>query len=140
MGKLAERCADIARRCGDLSPLRAPLRQRLWEGNRAAVLAGTTPTGQAVAPLKPSTLKHRKGNGPPRAPQGAGSRVVTGYVESVVAGPGRLSFTGSWPAFPQIEYLDRGTNHMQARPTFGFRPVDLEATRADLRRHIIPGS
>lgn len=136
MGKLSERCADLARRCGDLSPLQEPIRQRLWEGNRAAVLAGKTPTGAAVAPLKASTLKRRKGNGPPRAPMGAASRVVAGCVVAVTAGVGRLGFTQSWPGFPEIEYLDSGTKRMAARPTLGFRPEDLDWVRAKLREHI----
>lgn len=139
MGKLSQRCSDIARRCGDLSALREPIRKRLWEGNAAAVMAGQTPTGQTVAPLAKSTLKGRKGNGPPRAPRGRSSRVVAGYVVSVDAGPGRLSFTGSWPDFRPVEYLDRGTRRMPARPTLGFRPADLDWIRGRLGEHVMKG-
>lgn len=140
MGKLLERCQDLARRCGDLSALREPVRDRLWEGNKGAVLAGLTPLGAPVAPLLPLTLKRRKGGGPPRAPMGAGSRVVAGYVVAVDAGPGRLAFTGSWPGFsPVIEYLDAGTSRMAARPTFGHRPTDLDWVRDRLRAHVLRG-
>jgi hypothetical protein len=139
VGKLSERCAAIARRCGDLSPLAAPVRERLVEGNRAAVLAGVSPDGRPVAPLAASTLKRRRGTGPPRAPRGAASRVVAGYVVAVDAGPGRLTFTGSWPAFPQVDYLDRGTRRMPPRPTYGFRGEDLDAVRAMLRGHVTEG-
>lgn len=139
MGKLAERCSDIARRCGDLSPLREPVRARLWEGNKAAILAGQTPQGAEVAALAASTQKRRKGGGPPRAPRGAASRVVAGYVVTVSAGPGQLSFTGTWPDFDAIGYLDGGTKFMPARPTLGFRPVDLDWIREQLGSYVIRG-
>lgn len=134
MGKLLQRNQEIARRCGDLSPLAEPVRARLVLGNREAILAGLSPDGRPVAPLKPSTLKRRTGTGPPRAPHGASSRVVADYVVTVVAGVAALRFTGTWPGFPAVEYLDR------TRPTLGFRAADLEWIRAQLRKHIIPGS
>jgi hypothetical protein len=52
----------------------------LKEDNAAAVLAGTDRHGQPLAPLRPSTLERRKGDGPPLAPLGGGSRVATQYV------------------------------------------------------------
>lgn len=140
MGKLLDRNREIARRCGDLSPLAGPVRDRLILGNRTVVLAGVSPgSTKLVAPLKPSTLARRKGTGPPRAPMGAASRIVTAYEVQVTAGVGRLSFVAGWPGFsPVIEYLDRGTKNMAARPIFGFRPIDLEFVRDRLREHVIP--
>jgi hypothetical protein len=134
MGKLLQRNQDIARRCGDLSPLAEPVRARLVQGNREAILAGLSPDGRPVAPLKPATLKRRKGSGPPRAPEGASAKVIIDYVVTVAAGPAALRFTGTWPGFPVVEYLDR------TRPTLGFRAADLEWIRTQLRKHIIPGS
>lgn len=141
MGKLAERCADIARRCDDLSPLVDPIKKRLWWGNREAVVQGVSPNGRPVAPLMPSTLARRKGDGPPRAPMRDKSRVITMYEVNVVAGPGKLSFIGGWPGFtPIIEYLSHGTSRMRARPTFGFREIDLDWIRKQMQSHIIQPS
>jgi len=133
VGKLSERCADMARRCGDLSPLAAPVRQRLWESNRDLIRRGVSPDGRRVKDLAPSTLKRRKGTGPPRAPRGDSSRVVSDCVVSVDAGPGRLAFSKSWPNFPEIVYVDA------ARPTMGYAPEVLEWVRGQLRAHVIEG-
>lgn len=131
MGAILERLQTLAQRSGDLSPLRESVRRRLLEGNAQAILAGQTPQGQPVRPLAASTLRRRKGTGPPRAPRGRQSRVIAGYVVQVEAGPGLLRFLGSWPGFPAVEYLDR------TRPTLGFRPEDLDAIRAELRTHVM---
>jgi len=97
MGLLLERTQEIARRCGDLSPPAEPVRERLWDANRDVILAGVSPgTTRPVAALAPSTLKRRKGGGPPRAPRGVASRIVSGCVVSVTAGPGRLCYMKSW--------------------------------------------
>jgi hypothetical protein len=79
VGLIHDRVSDIARKCGDLSSLQEPIRSRLVEGNRQVIMSGTSPGSTAkVAPLAPSTLRRRKGNGPPRAPRGEASRVVAG--------------------------------------------------------------
>lgn len=133
MNKLVERVREMSRRCGDLRPIQETVREILWEGNRDAILAGVTPGGVRVDDLKPSTLKRRKGSGPPRAPRGAASRPISEYVVSVSAGPGHLSFTGSWPDFPEIEYVDR------LRPTLGFRTQDLDEIRGLLTSYVVGG-
>ena len=137
MGKLLERLSDIARRAGDLTPLREPIRRILWEGNRDRALAGTDAEGRAFAPLAASTLKHRDGSGPPQAPHGAGSRVVTDYVVDVQAGPGRLSFTGSWPGLAWMIYHIRGTRRMPRRDPLGFTRSTLDRARTLLREHVM---
>lgn len=137
MGKISERLADIARRGGDLSPLGEPVRRVLWEGNRERALAGENAQGVRFAPLAASTLKHRKGTGPPGAPRGASSRVVTGYVVSVIAAVGRLSFTGSWPGLDWIKYHATGTKRMPQRDPFGFRQRDLDKVRQMLREYVM---
>lgn len=130
MGAIMDRLNLIVQRSQDLSALREPIRQRFVEGNREAVLSGKSPTGQAVAALRPSTLKRRKGTGPPRAPRRESSRVIANYVVTVQEGPGGLTFTGGWPGFPEIRYVDA------ARPTVGFRPEDVAWARERLREHV----
>jgi len=137
-GLLRERVADMAKRCGDLTPLAEPVRQRLIEGNREAILQGVSPDGNRVAPLKRSTIKRREGrSGPPRAPGFSNSRVITMYEVKVIAGPQKLTFTGGWPDFePILGWLDKGTRKMVARPTMGFRQADLDWVRGEMKAYV----
>jgi hypothetical protein len=135
--KVAERLGDIARRCGDLSPLREPVRRILIEGNRARALAGVDAQGRRFAPLAASTLSRRRGTGPPLAPRYAASRVVTAYVVNVIAGPGKLSFTGAWPSVHFMEYHHTGTRYMPRRDPYGFRQQDIDRIRPMLGDYIL---
>jgi hypothetical protein len=134
----AERLADLARKCGDLTPLREPVRQVLIQGNRARAVAGTDVEGipyEDYAPLAPSTLRRRRGDGPPLAPRYANSRIVTAYEVDVQVGTGRLSFIGGWPALPWMEYHHTGTARMPRRDPYGFTVKTLEEVRTLLREH-----
>lgn len=137
MGKITEHLADIARRGGDLSPLGEPVRRVLWEGNRERALAGEDAQGRRYDSLSPATLKRRKGSGPPLAPRGAASRIVTGYVVSVIAAMSRLTFTGSWPGLDWVQYHADGTKRMPRRDPFGFRQRDLDKVRTMVREYIM---
>lgn len=53
------------------------------------------------------------------------------------AGVGRLTITGSWPDFPEIEYHRVGGKHLPRRDPFGWREKDLAACRAMLRDYVI---
>jgi hypothetical protein len=133
-----ERLADLARKCGDLTPLREPVRQVLIQGNRVRAVAGTDVEGipyEDYAPLAPSTLRRRRGDGPPLAPRYANSRIVTAYEVDVTAGTGRMSFTGSWPSLPWMEYHHTGTARMPRRDPYGFTAKTLEEVRTLLREH-----
>ncbi len=138
MGAISDRLTQIIANAGDLAPLERPIKERLEAGNREMILAGKSPDGSSVAPVKPATLKGRVGPGPPRAPRGSASRVIKDYVVAVVTEGGRLKAHGSWPTFAQaIAALDQGTKRMAARPTMGFRREDLEWCRARLREHVL---
>ena len=136
-GALRERVADMAKRCGDLTPIAPEVQAICWEANKRAVLTGKTYDGHPVAPLRPSTLKRRKGTGPPRAPNYAQSSVITMCEVNVIAGPGKLTFTKGYPGFePILGWLDQGTKKMRARPTMGFGRDELEATATLVRKHM----
>jgi hypothetical protein len=144
-GKITERLSDIARRCGDLSPLQEPVRRILIEGNKVRALAGVNAQGVPFAPLAASTLRGSRihggpvlrRQGPPLAPHYAGSRVVTGYVVNVIAGPGKLSFAASWPSAPWMIYHHTGTRYMPRRDPYGFRKQDLDAIRPLMNQYIL---
>lgn len=137
---ITKRIADLARNAADLSPLRDPVRTILVQGNRERALAGTDAQGRRFAPLASSTLKRRKGSGPPLAPRREASRVVTGYSVNVQAGPGRLTFAASWPGQPWMEYHARGGGRLPRRDSYGFRQQELEKVKDLLRQHIMKGT
>lgn len=136
-GAIGERISELSRRVSNLAPLVEPVRRILIDGNRERSLAGTDVNGVPFAPVKPSTMLRRGGDGPPLAPRRAGSREVTGYHVDVRTGDGSLTFTASWPDQPWMEYHHTGTPRMPKRDPYGFREVDLEAVRALLREHIM---
>lgn len=139
MGALLDRVSGLIRRSGDLAPLKARVEARHLAGHRDMIARGETPDGAAVAPLAASTLKGRRGGGPPRAPRGVNSRVVTRCEVTATVGPDRsLRVVKRFPGFSVARYLHDGTRNMPARP-MGFRPQDREQDRADLRRYILEG-
>lgn len=131
MGIINDRLAAIVRRAEDLAPIGDRVRAILWTGNKERALAGTDAQGRPFRPLAPSTLRRRKGSGPPLAPEGADARIVTGYVVVVSAASGRLTATGSWPDVPWVEYAAQ-----QGRDCYGFRQIDVDKVRATLRGHM----
>lgn len=136
-GGIGDRISELSQRVADLTPLIEPVRTILIDGNRERSLAGTDVNGVPFAPVKPSTMLRRGGDGPPLAPRRAGSREVTGYVVEIRTGGGSLTFTGSWPDQPWMEYHHTGTPRMPKRDPYGFREQDLERVRALLRAHIV---
>ena len=139
MGVIAERIADLARRCGDLSPIAPEVRAILVEGNKRRALAGVDFMGRPYAPLAPSTWRTRKGSGPPLAPRSAQSRVVTEYTVQVTAGPQRLTFVAGWPNVHFMEYHIHGTSRMPRRDPLGFADHELYRIRQLMAAYVMKG-
>ena len=138
IGILRERMADLARRCGDLSPIREPVRRILWEGNRENKTRGLAPDGTRYPLVALSTQKRRPRPGRiPFMTRGAASTIVTGFVVDVQAGPGRLTFTGGWPGLGWPEYHVNPWRTRPARDPYGWRRVDLEDCRELMRDHVV---
>lgn len=138
MASIFARLDALAGRASDLGPLAARVKARHERGQLEMVTRGTGPDGRAVARLAPSTLKGRKGGGPPRAPRGASSRAQTESRVSARSEGARLSVSKSWPGFPVAKFLDEGTKRMPARP-MGLRQEDLVDDRHDLRNYVVGG-
>jgi len=139
MGLISERIADIARRCGDLSPIQGDVRAILVEDNRQRALQGVDAQGGRFASLAPSTIRSRQGAGPPLAPRFGQSREITGYVVQVTAGPGRLTFVASWPGSPWMEYHHTGTRRMPRRDPYGFRSSAIDRIRPLMADYVMTG-
>jgi hypothetical protein len=126
LANLSDRVSDIARRCGDLTPLAQPVRQILFDGNRANKVRGLDPRGVRYARLSPYTLRVRPRPGNiPFVTTGDSSLIIRDCYISVRAGVGQLSFTQSWPNTFWIEYHRTPTYNRPARDPFGYRQIDI---------------
>ena len=114
------------------------------EGHTRQLLQGIDYTGSKTAPLKPSTLKGRRGNGPPRIPRGTASRMVTAFrLRWVDESPGRRRLVMYYDdtIAPFAVFLEHGTSRMAARPT-GIDPESvrqIEAAIKDFGADVIKG-
>lgn len=117
----------------DLRPLARPLGQILLEGNRKGL--GTDLHGNKLAPLSPNTkTKRRGGDGPPLAPRGLGSRIVT-QAQIQAAGTGDyLVLTMDWD-LPWLIHHVKGTKYMKQRDPVGIRPNTMDEIDAFLNRY-----
>lgn len=114
----------------DYTPLAEEIRQILIEENAAARGAGLDKDGDPFVPLRggrPLTageISRRGGSGPPLAPRGSASRIVSGFVVEVVPlGDGAILVRGSWPGFPELRYHSEGAGHNPVRDPVGITPA-----------------
>jgi hypothetical protein len=140
MGLISAGINALLDRIDNLSPLDQALKDLFKEGNKRAILGGVSPAGVPVAPLKPYTVAHRSGTGPPRAPNREGSRVIRLYKVDVVSQLRMVTITGSWPGFQvEVNALHSGRPNMEARPTKGFRMEDRKKADRMMRWWLIRG-
>lgn len=124
----------------DPTPLLETWERVLVQDNREGILAGTDGWGRPMPPLAPSTLKKRRGTGPPLAPRGALSRVIANYRtghgrdgrdwvvigawEDVLSNPGNVPF---------LPFHFRGEGRLPTRDLAHLRPAGLQHARQALR-------
>jgi hypothetical protein len=107
----------------DLAPLARELRRVMIDDNREGLLAGTNADGGTADELRPATIRRgRGGEGPPRVPRGAGSRMVADYEVEVQQAPDRVLLIGGWRNTPFVRFHSTGTRGMVARDPVGIRP------------------
>jgi|SRR6185312_3648163 len=121
--------ADAAR---DPSPILDHLQRIAWQDNRDGLLAGTDRDGRKFAPLAASTLRRRKGTGPPLVPMREQSRLIANYrVGSIAMGAGTAKIIGYWEdvlskkGVPFIQFHITGTSRMPKRNPDGLRPAGM---------------
>lgn len=101
----------------------------VYEDNAEARLSGVDMDGATMAPLAPSTIKTRSGDGPPLVPDFGGSRAIQDFTIRITdIDADAIAITGSWPDTPFIQfhqsgYTSLGGNPVPARPIVGVRPV-----------------
>ncbi|WP_165071821.1 hypothetical protein [Paludisphaera rhizosphaerae] len=137
-GELLRKYQGIQDRLDDLSPLEPRLRQIYTDGKREQLLQGKDAQGGDFVPVKPSTVKTRGGAGPPLAPHGEASWIVSGYRVWFERIPATLRIIAGW-SLDWVKYHEAGTRHMPKRDPGGFREQDRRAAFDALRKWIYRG-
>jgi hypothetical protein len=120
----------IAERIDRPAPMAERLRVLFVEGKRAQLLAGHDAQGTPFAPLAASTLRYRKGFGPPLVPNEGASKLIAGYVVTITTEPAQIRVEAGWPGLDWVRYHQSGTRRMPQRDPGGFRAPDVaEALR-----------
>lgn len=129
----------ILARMNNTRPVHGKIQRIFLDGKKEQLLRGVDWRGKRFERLKPSTLKRRKGKGPPLVPRGEDSRPITHYYVIVdPAGPGRVAVEADWH-LPWMKYHNSGTKNMAARPAGGFRSQDVEKAAEALDEWIMKG-
>lgn len=118
------------------TPLLEELERVLVADNREGLLAGTDGDGRPLAPLAASTLKKRKGTGPPLIPQFTASRAIANYrTAHGQDGPGRWVVLGAWEnvlsrgGVPFLPFHFRGEGRLPTRDIANIRPEGMRRAR-----------
>lgn len=138
-GPLMEQIDALSR--VDLAPLAARIREIMVADNARARAEGHDDQDRPFAPLRggrplsPSEVRQRGGAGPPLAPRGAASRIISGFeVELVPLDSGSVLARGSWPSFPELQYHVQGAGRLPVRDPIGLTPrgrAEVEAVVAE---------
>jgi hypothetical protein len=113
-GHLSETLDRLSKGLKDLSPIQGAMKTLVLNGNREGL--GTDRDGAPLEPVKLSTMKRRGGNGPPLAPHGTNSRIVTqAQVDSTVT-PNGMAVELSWPSLSWLKYAAAKRNIVGIRP------------------------
>ena len=122
----------------DLRPVEHRLRQVFVEGKRFQLTRGVDARGVAFAPLKPSTQQHRSGTGPPLAPQGVNSDIVTRYDVRIEQAVNGLVLLAGWP-MAWVKYHREGGRNLPRRDPGGFREEDKRDAMKIIRDWVVNG-
>lgn len=118
----------------DATPLMIEWENTITEDNRRGVLAGIDGYGHPMAPLAPSTIKHRKGTGPPLAPMGAASRVIANFRTAYGRDGEKWVAFGAWENVLSKRGIPFLPFHFQGRPALNLPRRDLAHIRAEGHR------
>jgi hypothetical protein len=129
---------EILARMRDIRPIEPELRRIFVEGKRRQLERGVDAQGRQFTPLKPATREHRAGTGPPLAPQGVNSDIVTRYTVSFQQVADGLVVLAGWP-MAWVKYHVSGTRTLPRRDPSGFRPEDQREAMRRLRDYVMRG-
>jgi hypothetical protein len=124
MPSLLERNQAILDRIQNPQGITENLRAFFLDSKRRQLLHGVDENGVPFAPLADSTLKRRHGNGPPLAPQGESSEIITRMQVTVTPEPHQVQVTIRWPGLDWVKYHVTGGRHLPKRNPAGFSQDD----------------
>jgi hypothetical protein len=117
----------------DLSGIESEVRKVIQEEHRRARTAGLDISGDVLIPITNDTVRRRrqlgKGNGPPLAPDGDESRVVTNFLVTTESHGDRLDISVGYIGMPWIEMHAQGGPHLPKRDVIGIQPEAIEKIR-----------
>lgn len=148
----SEVVARHLRALADLRPVGNVIAELMLDDVQSARLEGVDRDGDAMVPIAESTRNDRRrgGDGPPLAPKGGGSRVVSGFkVDVNTPTPYQCVVVGSWPGLYWLKYhrtggSKAGTNWvLPRRDPVGVRPMTrtliLDAARRAMAEQLGKG-
>jgi hypothetical protein len=103
-----------------LRSLADSIAKELIEGNRTDRLSGVDSSGRPQTPVKPRKGRYKLGIGPPLAPFGAMSRVVSRFRAAVKGSPGSFEVVAGWQdvvsarGVPFLPFHEYGVRHRNA--------------------------
>lgn len=108
---------------------RERIRSIVVEGNRSGIMAQTDKRGRRLADLAPSTLRNRKGGGPPLVPRGEASRFIANFRAEWIAEAGGYVLHCGWVGLdskdgrPFGQFHLTGKGRLPRRDVGGIRPA-----------------
>jgi hypothetical protein len=129
-GDLEGYLARLQGSLANLKPLGDDLAAIIVQGNERGILAGLDANDQPMAPVK---AQDGRPGGPPLAPHGSASRVVTHFKADVQVTPGGLQIEAGWPDLPWLQFDVEGTSHNPARNIVGIRPDTMREIMTEIQ-------
>jgi hypothetical protein len=136
---LSEHNRQILARLANTKPVQPTIERILVQGKKTQLLGGVDAKGKPFAKLAKSTLKRRKGWGPPLSPRRAESRLPSRYAVFFQDSPNGVRVSAGWLGLPWLKYHKTGTERMPKRDPGGFRAQDSVAAGKALRAWIMEG-
>lgn len=125
LSRLRERVQAMRARVGlrniDKAAILDELRIELVRINQADRLRGVDRYGRPLVPVK--SQKGRRGNGPPLAPRGVLSRVVTNYRVEWTLAPGKVTINAGWTPILSTRGIDFLKFHLRGNRTLPKRDI-----------------
>lgn len=108
--------------------------EALRQDNYYRAVNGLDRNGVPLQPLKNPSDPRRPGSGPPLAPRGASSRIVTAFEVDVLGEPGHRTYVAGWNSSADfLKYHVSGTRYLPVRDVAGITPLGREEIRAIVR-------
>lgn len=125
-----------------LDTLASKMRKVVVDDNRKFALLGIDKYERDYAELRPSTIRTRRGSGPPLAPRNGTSRVIRRFYCDYTTSNGQITLNAGWRGadVEWMKYHFSGYRHrsgyrVPARSANGIRPSTMRALKQLAENH-----